>query len=210
MKRFRQILIILGLLALSMFAFGQQMEPDSSWFKQVFPPEIVLAEEETVVKADTVKLTFTTDPIPITIECEPLEKNEVLQKVIEMETVQIESFDENLKSLNQTIENYPNTVIETKKELLLNEGIDLRDTGRTINIIKIVTCISVMMFLIVFGLVLEFSDKSYWNSKTRRNAAYYFIIGLIILGVTLPTVSLGINAPDLPLIKLLQATLLNF
>ena len=124
-------------------------------------------------------------PVVVTVESEPLENNEVLQTMLELENEQTDALNQNLSQLNQTARDLPNLQIEAKQSVLkqysLNpEQIQEQFVNRTLLFGATSLC---GVFLIFILCIIENKNKLYWRKKEGFKKD--FVYGAVVIIVSM-------------------------
>lgn len=136
-----------------------------------------------------IEVGITPKPLVVTVESEPIKNNELLQTMLQSETEQTTALNENLLTINETIEDLPHLKIEAIQEMLDLYKVYPNQINKMHQAIYIIWYWILILYLIGWIFFFNFRKKLYWSSNHRQKHILFLIIGSFIIGYIMPKLS---------------------
>jgi len=129
----------------------------------------------------TISVEVESSPLEVTLKSEPIEDNEALQSMLELETEQTDALNQNLSNLNRTVRDLPMLNIEAKQSVLNQYGLDPTDLEeKRSGILVIRWAIICILSAIAALFILNPTDNRLYRNK-KYITRLVVLLGLGIL-----------------------------
>jgi hypothetical protein len=128
--------------------------------------------KDTIVFESAMKILFKT---------EPLDKNQALKAIIELESEETEILNSNLSNLNKTIKELPELNIQAKEAVLEKYGVNPYKISKRHRNISVSFYALMFMYLTILGLKFNVMTKLYWTKKSRINMLMQTSFGILLI-----------------------------
>lgn len=133
------------------------------------------------------------EPLELTLESEPLEKNEALQNMLELEAEQTDALNQNLSELNKIIGNLPEYNINAKQAVLQQYGISPIYIAKEHKNITSLRIVLLTVWSIIFLVATEASKKLYWKKRNVWRSIFHLWIGIFLIYILTELLYTGID-----------------
>lgn len=201
-----KITVISWFIALfSIIGYGQERQ-ETIWYYDTLSSiteenvDSILPKDESI-RFDVI---IKPEPVKLTVESEPLEKNQVLQSMLELENEQTDALNQNLSELVNVVKELPYENVRSKLDLLDHYGIDPVKSNKQTKLIWGISLAILFISLIVLGIIAENEKRLYWTNQSRWMTTYIVILIFSTFGIILPTLFCILFVDNYGLISVLK------